>query len=63
MRQTVFKVIVNYESNNYMIKAEEPEFTRFNFIGNTLSAVVVKQYKITRDLAKQNVKALFEYIN
>lgn len=62
MRQTVFKVIVNYESNNYMIKATEAEFDRFNYIGNTLSAVVTRQYKITRDLAKQNVKALFEYI-
>ena len=63
MRQAIFKVIVNYESNNYMIKAEDHAFDRFNFIGNSLSAVVVRQYKITRDLAKQNIKALFEYTN
>ena len=63
MRQAVFKVIVNYDSNNYMIKAEEHTYDRFNFIGNTLHAVVLQQYKITRDLAKQNVKALFEYTN
>lgn len=63
MRQAVFKVIVNYESNTFMIKAEESQYDRYNFIANTLSAVVVKQYKITRDLAKQNVKALFEYTN
>lgn len=63
MRTAVFKVIVNYESNNYMIKAEESEYDRYNFIGNTLSVIVTKQFKITRDLAKLNVKALFEYSN
>lgn len=63
MRTAVFKVIVNYESNNYMIKAVESEYDRYNFIGNTLSVIVTKQFKITRDLAKQNVKALFEYSN
>lgn len=63
MRTAIFKVIVNYESNNYMIKAIESEYDRYNFIGNTLSVIVTKQFKITRDLAKQNVKALFEYSN
>lgn len=61
MRQTVFNIIVNYSSNNYQIKAQEPQFERFNFIANNLSAIVTKQFQITRDLSKQGVKALFEY--
>lgn len=63
MRKTIFKVSVNYESSNYIIKADEHQFSRFNYVGNTLSQIVTKQFQISRDLAKMGIKALFDYNN
>lgn len=61
MRTAIFNVIVNYASNTYMIKAQDRIDERFNYVANNLTAVVTKQFQITRDLSKQGVKALFEY--
>ncbi len=61
MQTAIFNVIVNYSSNNYMIKAQDKMYERFNYIANNLTAIVTKQFQITRDLSKQGVKALFEY--
>lgn len=61
MQTAIFNVIVSYSSNNYMIKAQDKMYERFNYIANNLSAIVTKQFQITRDLSKQGVKALFEY--
>ena len=61
--QAIFKVTVNYEGSTYQIKALDKQFDRYNFICKTLSAVVTRQFKITRDLAKLNIKALFVYEN
>ena len=63
MKEARFKVTAHYETNQFMIKAEEPQYEHYNFITNSLSSVMTRQYKITRDLRKLNVKALFEYIN
>ncbi len=61
MQTAIFNIIVNYSSNNYMIKAQDKMYERYNYIANNLTAVVTKQFQITRDLSKQGVKALFEY--
>lgn len=61
MQTAIFNIIVNYSSNNYMIKAQDKMYERFNYIASNLTAVVTKQFQITRDLSKQGVKALFEY--
>ena len=61
MQTAIFNVIVNYSSNNYMIKAQDKMYERYNYIANNLTAIVTKQFQITRNLSKQGVKALFEY--
>lgn len=63
MQEAHFRVTVHYESGQYMIKAEDKQFDRYNCITNTLSQVVTKQFQITRDLKKVGVKAYFEYEN
>ena len=61
MQTAIFNVIVNYSSNNYMIKAQDKMYERYNYIANNLTVIVTKQFQITRNLSKQGVKALFEY--
>lgn len=63
MREAHFRVTVHYESGQYMIKAEESEYSRYNTITNSLPQVMTKQFKITRDLKKIGVQAYFEYEN
>lgn len=63
MKHAIFDVTVHYESNQFMIKAQDSAYEHFNFITNSLSACMTRQYKITRDLAKLQVKALFTYTN
>lgn len=63
MQEAHFRVTVHYESSQYMIKAEDKQYDRFNCITNSLSMVMTKQFKITRELKKIGVKAYFEYEN
>lgn len=63
MREAHFVVTVHYESGVYMIKAVDRQFESYNFISNNLSAIVTRQFKISRDLKKLNVKAYFVYEN
>lgn len=63
MNEAHFTVNINYESSLYLIKAVEEQFESYNFVTNSLSSVVTRQFKITRDLKKVGVKAYFEYDN
>lgn len=61
MHEAHFEVGVHYINSVFTIKAVEPQFERYNFTSNTLTSIVTRQYKITRDLKKLGVKAYFEY--
>lgn len=63
MNEAHFTVNINYESSLYLIKAVEEQFESYNFVTNSLSSVVTRQFKITRDLKKVGIKAYFEYDN
>lgn len=61
MNEAHFEVTVRYVDSLFTIKAKEPQFEQYNYATNSLTNVITKQYKITRDLKKLGVKAYFEY--
>ena len=55
MHEAHFEVGVHYVNSVFTIKATEPQFEQYNFTSNSLTSIVTRQYKITRDLKKLGV--------
>lgn len=61
MKKANFKVICQYGSNTYTIKAEEPEYERFNYTASSLGDCMTHIYQITRTIRQEGAKAVFVF--
>ena len=61
MKKVTFKVICQYGTNTYTIKAEDAGYERFNYTATSLGDCMTHVYQITRTIRQEGAKAVFVF--
>ena len=61
MKTAIFKVKCDMRNSKYIIKAQNPEYTKYDSMYTDLGSLMRATLAITNELRLKNVKARFQY--